>query len=111
MKILTHIATEELLNYREYDRVAKPAPCIPFVQGYTVEQVKEWMSTQPTIEPLELCIYGDKALLTDGNHRIAAAHQLGIKTMLVEVRFIDDEPELKSILYDQTISRFKPILV
>lgn len=110
MKTLnTQMLTSELLSYREFDRVEKPAPCIPFVQNYTVAEVAEWLKTAEVVEPLELSIFEDKALLTEGNHRIAAANILNIKSMMVKVRFFESKEELENEFYGHTIGRFKTI--
>jgi len=98
---------KELLEYREFDRESKPAPRIPFVQSYTVEEVTEWVKTNGIAKPLELSIWDNKALLTDGNHRIVSADKLAYKTVPVKVTFYDTKEELDGMFYEHTIQRFK----
>lgn len=107
--IATQMNTAELLDYREFDRVAKPALCIPFVQSYNVAEVVEWMGTTDNITPLELSIFNNTALLTDGNHRIAAANILGIATVPVIVTYYETIEELSAVFYPHTIERFKTV--
>lgn len=108
MKILkTNINIEELLPYREFDREANPAPRIPFCQMYNVDEVRGFIEEGGTIEPLELSVFEDKALLTDGNHRIAALKQLGVTIVEVLVTYYDTIEELSTVFYPQTVSRFK----
>ena len=59
---------------------------------------------------LLLAVYKDKALLTDGNHRIVAASILNIPTVPVDVVFYDTEDELQTAYYPHTIERFKQIV-
>ncbi len=73
-----------LWEYREFKRDEVPAPRIPFVNMYDVDEVTEHVRLHG-LEPIELSIVGDKALLTDGNHRIAAAKRLGYEAVPVYV--------------------------
>jgi hypothetical protein len=107
----TDMYVEELLMYREFDREAKPAPMIPFVQTYTVDQVTEWVKEHGISDekPLELAIFNGMALLTDGNHRIVAAYRLKLKQVPVLVTYYDTIEELEKVYYKHTIDRFVPI--
>lgn len=108
----TNMLVDELLNYREFDRENFPAPVIPFIQSYTVDQVTEWVKENGVSDskPLDLSLYNDKALLTDGNHRIVAARRLNLKTVPVLVTIYDTMKELENMFYPQTINRFKAIV-
>ena len=102
----------ELLHYREFDRETLPAPIIPFIQSYTVDQVTEWVKENgiSNEKPLELSLFEDKALLTDGNHRVLAAHKLNMVTVPVMVRIYETFEELEKMFYTQTINRFKEVV-
>lgn len=110
MEFTTLMSVKELLAYREFNRVDKPAPQIPFCQQYTVAEVVGWLQSNDgnIPEPLELSICDDKALLTDGNHRIAAAEIIGIKQVPVKVTYYTKE-SLSETFYPHTIERFKTI--
>lgn len=99
--------TAELLNYREFDRLANPAPKTMFSCN-DVESVKNWMSSASLITPLEIAVCGDKALLVDGNHRVAAANILNIESLPVIVTYYNSV-ELNATFYTHTIERFKTI--
>lgn len=107
----TFMFVEELLPYREFDRVAKPAPRIPFIQTYSVEEVVEWVNKNgiSSDNPLKLSIFQNSALLTDGNHRVIAASILKIDIVPVEVTFYDTLEELENTFYQQSIERFKQV--
>ncbi len=105
--ISTYMRTAELLNYREFDRVANPAPVTMFSCN-DVESIKKWMSTTTNIVPLEIAICGNKALLVDGNHRVAAANILNIENLPVIVTYYNSV-ELNATFYTHTIERFKII--
>lgn len=104
----TLMNTSELMDYREFDREAKPAPLIPFVQTYNVDEVTNYFTANEMSE-LEVSIIGNKALLTDGNHRIVAAMRLKMATVPVAVTYFESEEELKTVFYPQTIARFKEV--
>lgn len=98
-----------LLQYREFDRVAKPAPVIAFMHTTTVGALVDDIKSQGLIKNLELSIIDGKlALLTDGNHRIAALHELKIENCKVDILYYNSEL-IKDFFYDHTIERFKPI--
>src|SRR5690606_17197503 len=59
------------------------------------------------VDSLELCIIHDKALLTDGNHRIVAARRLGHKVIPVNIRVLNGDGS--DLLYPHTLSYFKLI--
>lgn len=104
---VTDMSVKELLAYREFDRVAKPAPKVAFFQAYDVDQVTEWVRSNGITSPLELSVFNSQALLTDGNHRIVAADRLKMGTVPVKVVYYDTIEELRRVFYDHTIERFK----
>ena len=112
IKFQCHMHVEELLQYREFDREARPAPMIPFIQTYTVDQVTEWVKENGISEekPLELSFYQNTALLTDGNHRVVAANRLKLKLVPVMVTIYETMEELEKVFYPQTINRFKEVV-
>ena len=102
------MSVKELLNYREFNREEKPAPKIPFIQTYSVDEVTEWVQSNGIVKPLELSVWNDKALLTDGNHRIVSADRLKFEKISVKVTYYETE-ELVAVFYEHTIQRFKVI--
>ena len=97
---------EVLWEYREFKRDEVPAPVIPMLQSYNVDEVTEYVRLHG-VKPLELSVVSDRALLTDGNHRIVAAKRLGFREVPVEVTvFFGEEGET---FYQHTLDRFKPI--
>jgi len=105
-KKLAYIPIEVLWSYREFKRDEVAAPKIPFMNMYDVEEVIEHVRFNG-LEPLELSIIGEKALLTDGNHRIAAAKQLGYHEVPVFVMVFFGEGQ--EMFYNHTLERFKPV--
>jgi hypothetical protein len=92
-----------LWEYREFKRDETPAPCIPFIHSYNVDQVTEYVSLFG-MDPVELSIVGDRALLTDGNHRIVAAKKLGYSEIPVNITvFFGDG---RDTFYKHTLDRF-----
>src|SRR4029079_1277931 len=104
---ITDMSVKELLAYREFDRVAEPAPKIAIFQMYNVDQVTEWVRSHGITKPLELSIFEDKALLTDGNHRVVAADRLNMDMVPVQGTYYDTIQELETTFYQTTIQRFK----
>lgn len=100
------LPVEILWEYREFKRDEVPAPLIPFVHSYTAEQITEYVSRNG-IEPIELSIIKNQALVTDGNHRIVAARNLGYDIIPVVITIFFGNG--KEVFYDHTINRFKPI--
>lgn len=105
-KKLAYIPLEVLWSYREFKRDEVAAPKVPFMNMYDVDEVTEYVRFNG-LEPLELSIIGEKALLTDGNHRIAAAKQLGYEEVPVYVKVFFGEG--RETFYDHTLERFKPV--
>lgn len=100
---------ESLMYYREFDRVAIPAPKVFAIETHTVDEVAVWI-LKNGIAPVELSIFEDKALLTDGNHRTAAANKLGIKSLSTKIIHYESTEELENALFLHSINRFKKIL-
>lgn len=105
-KKLADIPIDILWYYREFKRDETPVPFLPFVETYSVEDVTRYIQ-QHGLTPLELTIIKNKALLTDGNHRIAAAKRLGYTTVPVEI--IMHFGTGVNMFYEHTLNRFKPI--
>lgn len=90
-KRLTKIPVGLLLTHREYDRIAKPAPRLPFIHKYTVADHIQYIKDGNKIEPIELVVVDNKlAVIAEGNHRTAAYNKLyGAKhEVVVEVNFV-----------------------
>lgn len=56
-----------------------------FMASHMVDDVADFIQIQSRIEPLELSVIGNRALLTDGNHRIVTAKRLGYTTVPVTI--------------------------
>jgi hypothetical protein len=96
-----------LWTYREFNRDEVSAPRVPYAPNHTVDEVTAYLGSTRNIDPLELSIIGNKALLTDGNHRLIAASRLGYTTVRVNIIvFLGDGQET---FYEHTLDRFKPI--
>lgn len=107
MKFTAELRVKDLLPYREFDRVSKPTQ--GFFQYYSVNSVINWLLNGNNMPPLELSVYRNTALLTDGNHRLAAANILGYETVPVVVTYYNLR-NLKNTFYEHTIKRFKKII-
>lgn len=95
-----------LWEYREFKRDEVPAPQIPFIHGHTIDQITQHVSVHG-LDPVDLSIIKDRALLTDGNHRIIAARRLGLEQIPVKVTVhFGDGSET---FYRYTLDRFKLI--
>lgn len=105
-KKLAYLPVDVLWSYREFKRDEVAAPKVPFMNMYDVDEVTEYVRSNG-LEPLELSIIGEKALLTDGNHRIAAAKELGYHEVPVYVMVYFGEGS--ETFYDHTLERFKPV--
>src|SRR6186713_56899 len=100
---LATIPIEALWKYREFKRDEAPVPVIPVIQSYGIDEITEYV-LHHGLEPLELSIVGDRALLTDGNHRIVAAKRLSMQKVPVNVIvFLSDGRER---FYPHTLERF-----
>jgi hypothetical protein len=104
--ILLKIPVSVLWEFREFNRDEVPAPRSSFIRNYSVDSITEYINIQGKVEPLELSVIGNKALLTDGNHRIVAAKRLGYKVVPVNVVVFFGEGS--QTFYNHTLDRFKP---
>jgi hypothetical protein len=95
-----------LWEYREFKRDEVPAPRSSFIETHSLEEVTNHVKEAGML-PVELSIVKDQALLTDGNHRIAAARHLGWThvPVYVTVHFGEGVEEF----YDHTLARFRKI--
>jgi hypothetical protein len=96
-----------LWEFREFNRDEVPAPRTSFIRNYSIDSITEYVNIQGKVEPLELSVLGNRALLTDGNHRIVAAKRLGYKVVPVNVVVFSGEGD--ETFYNQTLDRFKPL--
>ncbi|MEJ7644735.1 MAG: hypothetical protein WKF87_09070 [Chryseolinea sp.] len=102
----TEIPVSVLWSYREFKRDEVPAPRFPFMHMHSVAEIKDDIQVNG-LEPLELSIIKHTALLTDGNHRIVAARQLGYGMVPVEIVVYFGSGA--DTFYEHTLNRFKPI--
>jgi hypothetical protein len=103
---ITILPLDILWDYREFNRDEVPAPRIPFVHSYTVEEITQYVRVHG-IEPVELSVIKDRALLTDGNHRMIAARKLGVDHVPVKITVLFGDGS--EAFYGHTLERFKPI--
>jgi len=105
--INTQLLVNDLLYFREFDRIKEPAPKILYYPTYTIEEVVEWVKIHGITTPLEFSVFEDSALLTDGNHRILAASILNIDKVPVRISIFESMDELNTIFFEHTIKKFK----
>lgn len=104
--VLAKMPLSVLWEYREFRRDEIPAPAIPFIHDHSLDQITDYVRSHG-IEPVELSVVKDRALLTDGNHRVVAAKRLGVTEVPVKVTvFFGDGADT---FYEHTLDRFKPI--
>ena len=103
-KRLTTIPVDVLWSYRELKWDEVPAASTAR-DGYDVDEFVEHIMSHG-IEPLELSIIGSKALLTDGENRLAAARLLGYHEVPVNVTIFMGESRRR---YNRMIDSFKSI--
>ena len=103
---LATIPIELIWDYREFklDQVPATNQAFTGVNRYDVMEVAEHIRDFG-IEPVELSIIGATALLTDGNHRIAAAKYLGYIDVPVVIKVLLGDGNFS----DVRLSRFIPI--
>ena len=107
-KRLVYLPVDLLWEYREFKRDEVPAPKVPFFNMFDVNEVTEHVRVHG-LTPVELSVIGEKALLTDGNHRLVAAKRLGYDKIPVYITSYSNEGE--EIFYTHTLDRFKQITV
>lgn len=103
---LTEIAIETLWEYREQrqNELSTSGVSVGSVNTYEVDEIAEYICSHG-IEPLQLSIAGGKALLTDGNHRLAAASKLGYTHVPVYLVVFPGT----CIFLNETFAQFKPL--
>lgn len=103
---LTEISIDHLWNYSQYRESKVSASGVPMapVNSYEIDEIAEHICSHG-MEPLQLSIAGGKALLTDGNHRLVAARQLGYTHVPV---FLVVFPGTR-IFLKETLEQFKPL--
>jgi hypothetical protein len=105
--VLVTLPTAVLWEFREFKSEKLPTSKIATIPISIVDEVMDHITTTGKIEPLELSVIGNRALLTDGNHRIVAAKRLGYKMVPVYlIVYFGDGPHP---FYEHTLKRFKPI--
>lgn len=109
VKQTTSLPVTLLLNYREFDRVAEPAPYIGFpgVEYYTVDSLTEKVKAEGIKSAVELIVYNGKALLVEGNHRVVTYSRLSYSECPVTITYYNSEEDLKNAFYSHTIARMK----
>jgi len=80
--------TKDLIKYREFDRKANPRPSVLGLVKSSYSELTEEIKINGITEPLELWVYRDRALLVEGNHRLAIAIDLGIEDLPVTIKHI-----------------------
>jgi ParB-like chromosome segregation protein Spo0J len=75
-----------LIRYREYDRTVEKVPQIWGLYVTDYDKLKESIKINGITNPLELIVYKNKALLSNGNNRLAIALELGMNSVPVIVR-------------------------
>src|SRR3972149_7669789 len=101
----TFINPQHLWKYREFDRSKIRPPVCFGMQTYTVDQVAEYLKTHE-IEPIELVIIDNvKAIVIDGNHRLAASIKNGAELIPIEVTHMTHD-EVDTNFYPATLERF-----
>lgn len=103
---LAHLPVELLWEFREFKRDEVAAPRAVWAHAHDVEEITAYVR-EHGVAPLELSIVKDRALLTDGNHRIVAARRLGYREVPVKVTvFFGDGADR---FYQHTLDRFRPL--
>jgi len=93
------IPTSLLVKYREFDRDAEQnieLPACMVLAGLYKRDLNKMtadIKQNGIKEPLTLLVKNGKALLVDGNHRLACALRANLSSMPIEVQFYDDLPE------------------
>jgi uncharacterized membrane protein (UPF0136 family) len=107
--MLVLLPTEVLWGFREFKRDEVATPKIYFVPTHNVDEIADYINEKGEVEPVELSVIGNRALLTDGNHRIVAAKRLGFKMIPVNVVVFFGARESLYPFYNHTLKKFKPI--
>lgn len=83
-----------LSKYREYDREADSkenfVTFLPCTVTRDLDKLTESIKQSGIKTPGTLTIYKNKALLTEGNHRLAAAIRLNMEYYPLDIEYYDD---------------------
>lgn len=94
------IPVQILIKYRECDREADYITYKGNEFLHTdLNKLSESIKTKGFTEPVKLTIQSNKALLTDGNHRLACSLRLGLNNIPVELEYIDQLEESSYKMY------------
>jgi hypothetical protein len=104
--IRVNLPTEVLWEFRKFKRDT-PAEITSFINSYGIDDNPEYINEKDEFEPVELSIVGNQALLTSGNHRIAAAKRLGLK--MIPVQLVVFFGAFPIPFDDNMLNRFKPV--
>lgn len=105
--LLVKIPAAVLWQFRAFKRDKVPVVEMSFMPSYTVEEATDYFDPHGIVEPVELSIIGNRALLTGGNHRIGAAQRLGLK--MIPVQLVIFFGGYTTPFDDHTLQKFRPI--
>lgn len=95
--IIKNISTYTLIDYIEYDRdkeekdeSSKVACAFGMVFNTNIKQLTEDIRINGIKNPLTLNILGNKALLTEGNHRMPCAVDLLIESVATKIEYVEE---------------------
>lgn len=98
-KVMRHIPTSLLYQYREYDRENCPQNNWNPLTNKNLDNMVNNIAENGIQEPLILLIVDNRALLVDGDHRLYCAHKLNLETVPFEIQLFDLIPESNYKLY------------
>lgn len=81
------------------DRITIDPTLQPRVDGIDANYVQALEAVHETWPPLTVVHQDGRHLLIDGFHRIAAAQNLGLKTVPVEIRHLPLDGDLKALAF------------
>lgn len=103
MKTL-YLSTKFLLKFREDNRETEVRN--GWFHGSSLDKLTEIIRTKGFTEAVDLAIINGKALLYEGNHRLACAIRLNMQSIPVNVHYESDLPEdLKLYLSDRKFKK------
>jgi len=91
-----YIPLEEIEKYKEFDREVT----IRFNKS-ELDDLTEYIGKNGITSPITLQVYNGYGLITEGNHRIAAAKRLGIKN--IPTRIIQRNRPFKGTIYESKV--------
>ena len=92
-----NIPTSVIVNYRECNRETE-IRTISWFHGCSLNKLEGSVKLEGFKEPLELAIIEGKAILFEGNHRLAVALRLNLQTVPVRIQK-DEEIPLDLAMY------------